>query len=176
MQLAAAGFAVTAVDASESRLARLRENLGRTGLAARVEQADVMKWSPAEPFDAVLLDAPCSATGIFRRHPDVLQRVRPAAVAALAETQAAMLGRAAGWVKPGGRLVYSVCSLEPEEGEAVAERFLAERRDFAIDPIRPDEVAPGMAPADAGWLRILPGVLAGEGGCDSFFIVRFERS
>ena len=83
-----------------------------------------MTWSPPAPVDAILLDAPCSATGIYRRHPDVLHRVRPAAIAALAETQAAMLARAAGWLKPGGSLVYAVCSLEPEEGEQVVEAFL----------------------------------------------------
>ena len=121
---------MTAVDVSESRLARLSENLARTGLAAELIAADVMKWAPPAPVDAILLDAPCSATGIFRRHPDVLHRVRPKAIAALAEAQKAMLLRAADWLKPGGSLVYSVCSLEPEEGEAVADAFLAERDDY----------------------------------------------
>ena len=110
---------LTAVDVSESRLARLSENLTRTCLAARVVAADVMTWSPPSQVDAILLDAPCSATGIFRRHPDVLHRVRPRAIAELAEGQAAMLARVAGWLKPGGRLVYSVCSLERREGEQV---------------------------------------------------------
>jgi 16S rRNA (cytosine967-C5)-methyltransferase len=175
MQLAAAGFAVTAVDASESRLARLAENLARTGLSARVEQADVMNWSPAEPVDAILLDAPCTATGIFRRHPDVLHRVRAPAIAQLAAQQQAMLERCAEWLKPGGALVYSVCSLEPEEGEAVAAHVLAAHPENAIDPIRLEEVAEGMAPGPDGLLRILPGTLAAEGGCDSFFIARFRR-
>jgi 16S rRNA (cytosine967-C5)-methyltransferase len=175
MQLAAAGFEVTSLDASESRLARLAVNLDRTGLAAKVTVGDVMKWSPAEPADAILLDAPCSATGIFRRHPDVLYRARPSVIAALAESQRAMLSRAAEWLKPGGTLVYSVCSLEPEEGEAVAAAFLAEHSDYAIDPIGASELAFGMEPAGDGTLRLLPGVLASEGGADSFFIVRFRR-
>jgi 16S rRNA (cytosine967-C5)-methyltransferase len=175
MQLAAAGFEVTAVEASESRLARLRENLGRTRLAARTIAADVMKWTPQAPADAVLLDAPCSATGIYRRHPDVLHRVRPGKIRELADGQRAMLARAADWVRPGGTLVYSVCSLEPEEGEAVVEQFLASRPDFVIVPITAGEVAEGMRPGDAGMLRILPGTLAEQGGADGFFIARLAR-
>jgi 16S rRNA (cytosine967-C5)-methyltransferase len=159
MQLAAAGWDVTAVDVSESRLARLSENLARTGLRPKVVAADVMKWSPPAQVDAILLDAPCSATGIYRRHPDVLHRVRPRAVAELAEAQKAMLARAAGWVKPGGTLVYSVCSLEREEGEAVSEDFQALRGDFELVERE----------------RILPGLHEAEGGADSFFIARFVR-
>jgi 16S rRNA (cytosine967-C5)-methyltransferase len=176
MQLAAAGFDVTAVDASESRLERLRENLERTKLRAETRAADILKWQPKEPFDAILLDAPCSATGIFRRHPDVLHRVRPRAIAELAQAQKAMLARAADWVKPGGTLIYSVCSLEPEEGEAVVEAFLRGRADYRIDPIRAGEVATGMLPRENGQLRILPDTLAGKGGADGFFIVRLARS
>ena len=159
MQLASAGFRVTAVDVSESRLTRLSENLARTGLFAELVAADVMKWAPPQPVDAILLDAPCSATGIFRRHPDVLHRVRPKAIAALAEAQQAMLRRAAGWLKPGGSLVYSVCSLEPEEGEAVADAFLGRRRDYEEIERR----------------RILPGAYAEQGGADSFFIAHLHR-
>ena len=131
MQLAAAGWRVTAVDASESRMARLRENLARTRLTAETVVADALFYSPESQFDAVLVDAPCSATGIFRRHPDVLHRVRPKAIAGLAEQQRAILARAAQAVKPGGRLVYAVCSLEREEGEQVADWFLSSRSDFA---------------------------------------------
>ena len=174
MQLAAAGFEVTAIDASESRLARLRENLERTRLSAQIRTADVMTWSPPAQVDAILLDAPCSATGIYRRHPDVLHRVRPRAIAELAEGQKAMLGRAAGWLKPGGTLVYSVCSLEPEEGEKVLEALLASRRDFRLADIQADEVPPGMRPNN-GILRILPGTFADEGGADGFFIARLTR-
>jgi 16S rRNA (cytosine967-C5)-methyltransferase len=175
MQLAAAGFTVTAVDASESRLARLRENLARTRLEAEIQVADVMKWQPAAPVDAILLDAPCSATGIFRRHPDVLHRVRPRAIAELTEGQQAMLARAADWLKPGGTLVYSVCSLEPEEGEQVVQAFLAARADYALDPVVPDELPSAMRPND-GILRILPGTFEDQGGADGFFIARFKRN
>jgi 16S rRNA (cytosine967-C5)-methyltransferase len=174
MQLASAGFQVTAIDASESRLARLRENLERTRLNAEIRIADVMKWSPPDKVDAILLDAPCSATGIFRRHPDVLHRVRPRAIRELAEGQAAMLTRAAGWLKPGGTLVYSVCSLEPEEGEQVLSAFLASRRDYALDPVRSEELPAGMRPND-GIVRILPGLFADQGGADGFFIARLTR-
>ena len=174
MQLASAGFDVRSVDASESRLARLRENLERTRLEAEVEVADVMQWQPPAPVDAILLDAPCSATGIFRRHPDVLHRVRPRAIAELAEGQKAMLARAADWLKPGGTLVYSVCSLEPEEGEEVARAFLASRSDFALDPITLDELPAGFRPND-GILRILPGAFEEQGGADGFFVARFKR-
>ncbi|MDB5697988.1 MAG: methyltransferase protein [Alphaproteobacteria bacterium] len=175
MQLAAAGFEVTAVEASESRLARLRENLDRTKLAAHTVVADVMEWTPQAPADAILLDAPCSATGIYRRHPDVLHRVRPRKIAELADAQKAMLSRAAAWLKPGGILVYSVCSLEPEEGEAVVEQFLASQPGFAIVPIEAGEIAAGMQPRPDGTLRILPGTLADEGGADGFFIARLVR-
>lgn len=175
MQLASAGFSVTAVDASESRLARLRENLERTGLSADIVAGDVMQWRAEAPVDAILLDAPCSATGIFRRHPDVLHRVRPRAVAELAEGQQAMLTRAADWLKPGGSLVYSVCSLEPEEGEKVVAHFLAARPDYALDPIRLDELPEGLRPND-GVLRILPGAFEDQGGADGFFVARFRRN
>jgi 16S rRNA (cytosine967-C5)-methyltransferase len=160
MQLASAGWDVTALDISESRLARLSENLERTGLAARIVAADVMTWSPPDRVDAILLDAPCSATGIFRRHPDVLHRVRPKAIVELAEVQGAMLTRVAGWLKPGGKLVYSVCSLERQEGEQVVGAFLERREDFAI----------------AEEHRLLPGRYEEQGGADSFFIACLTRT
>jgi 16S rRNA (cytosine967-C5)-methyltransferase len=175
MQLASAGFEVTAVDVSESRLARLSENLARTNLTAKVVAADILRWSPPDKVDSILLDAPCSATGIYRRHPDVLHRVRPRAIAELAEGQKAMLARAAGWLKPGGTLVYSVCSLEPEEGEAVVEAFLAERRDFEAAQIESGEL-PAEIPIEGNRARILPGLFAEAGGADGFFIARFRRS
>ena len=132
--LAAAGHAVTALDRSESRLARLAEICARTGLEAETVVADALDWAPPKPFDAVLLDAPCSATGTFRRHPEVLYRARPAIIDQSAELQARLLARAADWVRPGGSLVYAVCSLEPQEGEERIEAFLAERPDFRIEP------------------------------------------
>ena len=176
LQLAAAGWTVTAVDASESRLARLRENLTRTALAAEMVQADLLSWSPAAPADAVLLDAPCSATGIFRRHPDVLHRVRPALIAEAAELQVRLLARAADWVRPGGALVYATCSLEPEEGEEQLGRFMAARLDYTLEQVRPDELPAGVVPDASGWVRTLPGMLADEGGCDGFFVARLRRA
>jgi 16S rRNA (cytosine967-C5)-methyltransferase len=176
LQLAAAGWDVTAVDISESRLARLHENLARTGLSADVVTADLLKWQPEAAADAVLLDAPCSATGIFRRHPDVLHRVRPRVIAEMAELQAMLLPRAAQWVRPNGTLVYATCSLEPEEGEAQIERFLREHGQFAIDPVAANELPAGVTPHERGWVRLLPGALAKQGGLDGFFMVRLTRA
>lgn len=168
MQLAAAGWAVTGVEREEARLARLRENLERTHLSANLFTGDVLKWSPTEKADAILLDAPCSATGIFARHPDVLHRVRPKDIKQLAEVQARMLERVAGWLKPGGTLVYATCSLEPEEGEEIASR--AKDAGLETDPIDSKELFAGLAPTPEGWLRVLPGQ-----GRDGFFIARFKR-
>jgi 16S rRNA (cytosine967-C5)-methyltransferase len=172
MQLAAGRWRVTAVDAAEARVKRLRENLGRMKLSADVRIGDALTFSPSEPVDAVLLDAPCSATGIFRRHPDVLHRVRPRAIEQLAERQRAMLARAAGALKPGGRLVYAVCSLEPEEGERTIEAFLASQKGFRIEPPVEGELPDGIAASEQGWVRILPGMLEPQGSADGFFIAR----
>jgi 16S rRNA (cytosine967-C5)-methyltransferase len=172
MQLAAAGHDVTAVDFSEPRLKRLRENLDRTGLTAELVAADVLKWQPTRRYDAILLDAPCSATGTFRRHPEVLYRARPRIIAESAELQVKMLDRAAGWLGPGGALVYSVCSLEPQEGEDIVSGFLRGHPEFRIDP--PED---GVAmPTAEGWVRILPGLLESEGGLDGFFTARLVRT
>ena len=175
MQLTAAGHRVTAVDASKSRLARLRENLDRTHLEAQLVEADALTWEPSRTFDAILLDAPCSATGTFRRHPEVLYRARPPIIAASAELQAKLLGRAAQRLKSDGVLVYSVCSLEPEEGERVVEDYLAGSPDFALDPPNLGELPDFVRPSPRGWVRILPGLLEEEGGLDGFFIARLVR-
>jgi len=174
MQLAAAGHEVIAVDSSESRLGRLRENLDRTNLAAELIRADALQWEPRRTFDAILLDAPCSATGTFRRHPEVLYRARPPVIADNAGLQARLLDRASRWVKPGGALVYSVCSLEPQEGEQVIDRFLAEHAEFALE--RPTGLPEFVGPAECGWIRILPGLLEAEGGLDGFFMARLVRT
>ncbi|QNQ12156.1 SAM-dependent methyltransferase [Sphingomonas alpina] len=176
MQLASAGWQVTSVDSAQSRLARLHDNLARTKLSADVVTADVLKWAPAAPADAVLLDAPCSATGIFRRHPDVLHRVRPSQISEMAALQEKMLARTADWVRPGGVLVYATCSLEPAEGEQQLKRFLGTRSDYAIDPIRQEELPDGLAAHAGGYLRTLPGTLADQGGCDGFFMARLRRA
>ncbi|MFM7028695.1 MAG: RsmB/NOP family class I SAM-dependent RNA methyltransferase [Chakrabartia sp.] len=168
MQLAAAGWSVTAVEREPRRLDRLKENLARTGLEAQCVAGDVFKWQPDAPVDAILLDAPCSATGIFARHPDVLHRIRTRDITQLAEVQARMVARVADWLKPGGRLVYATCSLEPEEGEKIAEQ--AAKLGLTTLPITPDQLPLGFAPSPEGWVRILPGA-----GGDGFFIVAFTR-
>ncbi|MDQ3144233.1 MAG: methyltransferase domain-containing protein [Pseudomonadota bacterium] len=174
MQLAAAGHDVTALDRSESRLARLSENLARTCLKAKTVVADAREWSADATFDAVLLDSPCSATGTFRRHPEVLYRARPEIIAQMADFQAELLLRAADWVRPGGSLVYAVCSLEPEEGERQIDAFLAERPDYRIEPVQ--QIVDGVTPHKRGWLRILPGMIEEQGGLDGFFAAHLVRS
>ncbi len=173
MQLAAAGHEVTALDRSESRLARLSDNLSRTALKAETVVADALEWETGELFDAVLLDAPCSATGTFRRHPEVLYRARPAIIEQGAEFQSRLLSRAANWVRPGGSLVYAVCSLEPKEGEERIAAFLAERSDFRLEPA--PSLVRGVSPHERGWLRVLPGMLDAEGGLDGFFTAHLVR-
>ena len=169
MQLAAAGWQVTALDAGAKRLQRMQENLTRTGLAATLVQADALQWEPETQFDAVLLDAPCTATGTCRRHPDVLHRIGPRQIAELAELQAALLERAQRWVRPGGRLVYATCSLERAEGEDQAATVT-----LTPDPIGADELPTGLTPSDNGWLRTDPSQLAEAGGLDGFFIARWR--
>ena len=173
MQLAAAGHRVTSVDASHARLERFRENLARTHLEADLVEGDALIWEPKRLYDAILLDAPCSATGTFRRHPEVLYRARPDVIAMSAGQQAQLLERASHWVKPGGSLAYSVCSLEPQEGEQIIAAFLDTRSDFAIAPSPlPDFVTSSAE----GWVRILPGLLEPQGGLDGFFMARLVRN
>ena len=169
LQLAAAGWQVTALDISKRRLDLLKDNLKRTGLKANVVRADALAWEPKHRFDAILLDAPCTATGTARRHPDVLHRIGARQIAEMAELQAALVERAAAWLKPGGTLVYAVCSLEREEGEAIAGAVT-----LATEPIRADELPGGLAPSSEGWLRTDPGMLAEAGGLDGFFVARFR--
>jgi 16S rRNA (cytosine967-C5)-methyltransferase len=148
--------------------------LARTGLSAEVIEADAAAWSDQRTFDRVLLDAPCSATGTFRRHPDVLWNVKPGDIATLVGVQGALLASAAGRVARGGTLVYSVCSLESEEGEGQVRAFLSARGDFTLDRIlRGEAGSPAASLAPDGWLRILPHHR--EGGLDGFFIARFKR-
>ncbi|MCR2835225.1 RsmB/NOP family class I SAM-dependent RNA methyltransferase [Parerythrobacter lacustris] len=171
MQLAAAGWNVTALDLSKRRLDVLRENLKRTGLKASPVRADALAWEPKHRFDAILLDAPCTATGTARRHPDVLHRIGARQIAEMAELQAALLARAAGWLKPGGVLVYAVCSLEREEGEDQAASVALEPL-----PITAEELPAGLLPTAEGWLRTDPGMLRAEGGLDGFFVCRVKAS
>jgi 16S rRNA (cytosine967-C5)-methyltransferase len=168
LQLSAAGWQVTALDSSAKRMERMQQNLTRTGLDAEMVTGDALTWEPSAPFDAVLLDAPCTATGTCRRHPDVLHRIGARQIAEMAELQAALLTRAATWVKPGGQLVFATCSLEPEEGERQAETIA-----LTPVPIRPDEIPAGLMPTPQGWLRTDPGMLAEVGGLDGFFVARW---
>ena len=180
-QLAAAGAKVTAVEASANRRKRLSSNLARLGLEVEIVETDLTTFEPAALFDAVLLDAPCSSTGTVRRHPDVAWTKSPEDIAKLAGVQARLLSHAAGMVAPGGRLVFSNCSLDPAEGEDVAAAFLKERTDFDRDPIRPGEVpgAEAFVTAD-GELRTTPAGFPAEdpshAGLDGFFAVRFRKS
>lgn len=169
LQLAAAGWKVTALDKSARRLERLSDNLARTGLSADIVQADVMSWRPDDLFDAVLLDAPCSATGTCRRHPDVLHR--DARITDLQDLQRDMLERGVGSLRAGGRLVYAVCSLEPGEGEERAAWVKA----LHPVPVTPQELPAGIAPTPEGWFRTDPGMLAESGGIDGFFAARWEK-
>lgn len=130
LQLAALGADVTAVDKSANRLKRLEENLERTHLKAEVITADLMDWTPETPFDAILLDAPCTATGTLRRHPDGLWTKKPDDIRALADIQGKIWHRATSWVKPGGIIVYCTCSLQPEEGEDMLTAFLKGHKNF----------------------------------------------
>ncbi|MFI4964751.1 MAG: RsmB/NOP family class I SAM-dependent RNA methyltransferase [Caulobacterales bacterium] len=175
LQLAAAGGQVTAVDRSAPRLKRVAENLARTGLSAEVVAADAATWPDRRTFEAVLLDAPCSATGTFRRHPDVLWAAKPSDVAGLAAVQSKLLDAAARRTKSGGRLVYCVCSLEPEEGEGQVAAFLGRTPGMSLDPIMAGEGgAPAASVRPDGALRILPHHI--EGGLDGFYVARFRKA
>ena len=179
-QLVAAGANVTAVDTSGNRLKRLRSNLSRLGLEAECVEADIRRYSPAAPFDAILLDAPCSSTGTVRRHPDVVWTKAPDDIAKLAGLQRTLLDRAWTCLRPGGTLVFSNCSLDPVEGEDLAAAFLADTTDARLDPIRENEL-PGIDAfvTPSGALRTTPAGLKLErprlSGLDGFYAVRLRR-
>ncbi len=168
LQLAAQGWKVTALDISKRRLELLKTNLKRTGLAASTVRADALTWEPKHQFDAILLDAPCTATGTARRHPDVLHRIGARQIEEMAELQAALLDRAKGWLKPGGIFVYATCSLEREEGEDQTSAV-----DLAPLPIGLENLPAGLEQTAEGWLRTDPGMLGEVGGLDGFFIARW---
>lgn len=176
-QLAHAGATVVAVDISGKRLRCIRENLDRLGLTAELVETDAAAWRPDEPFDAVLLDAPCSSTGTIRRHPDVACLKTPDDIAELAALQHRLLAHAVNLLRPGGRLVYCTCSLEPEEGPQQIERLLAEQGKIQLAPVSPEEVGGhGEWIEPQGWLRTLPHQLRPDGaelgGLDGFFAAR----
>ena len=174
LQLAATGAEVVALDISGPRMARLEANLSRTGLQAVCVAADALQWQPEAPFDAILLDAPCSATGTIRRHPDLPFVKDGGEVAGLAALQAALIDRALGWLKPGGRLVFATCSLLAEEGEAQLVAALARHPGLTVE-------RPALAGVEEGWwtpegaLRLRPDYWAERGGMDGFFLARFRK-
>lgn len=174
LQLAASGAQVTALDISDARLARLRANLQRTGHAAEIVAADALAWQPDAAFDAIVLDAPCSATGTLRRHPDLA--FLPRDLAPFTALQKSLLDRAWTWLAPGGNLVYCTCSLFPDEGENQVARFLADHPDAGIGT--PDPARLGVHPdwIDAiGALRLRPDFWPETGGMDGFYAARLVR-
>lgn len=174
LQLAAAGAEVTALDLSGARMERLRENLARCQLRAEVVVADALHWEPAGAFDAVLLDAPCSATGTIRRHPDLPFVKDGSDLPALVELQAQMLDRALRLLKPGGRMVYATCSLLAEEGEAQIAAALTRHPGLRVERVAIDGVDPAWWGAEGG-LRLRPDHWAEQGGMDGFFMARLVK-
>jgi 16S rRNA (cytosine967-C5)-methyltransferase len=172
LQLAAAGAHVTAVDKSKARLQRLGENLTRTRLNAEMVCADALEFKTSERFDAILLDAPCTSTGILRRHPDIAWLRRPTDIRSLAELQSQLTAACAELLKPGAPLVYAVCSLEPEEGPGVVAEALT--KGWRRAPIS------GELPAEfitlEGDMRTHPGLWPEIGGLDGFYAARLLRS
>jgi 16S rRNA (cytosine967-C5)-methyltransferase len=175
-QMAAKGAAVVALERDSVRLARLQQNLQHWHLQAEVVQGDAAIWSPDRPFDAILLDAPCSATGTIRRHPDVPHLKRPRDVRALTEAQDRLLHAAATMLRPGGRLIYSVCSLQPEEGAPRVQSAIAAGV-LRHDPFGGAEIAdlPEALTPD-GFLRTLPSMWGDRGGMDGFFVARMIKN
>ncbi|MDP6352494.1 MAG: transcription antitermination factor NusB [Alphaproteobacteria bacterium] len=175
-QLAAAGARVTALDRSEARLRKTRDNLDRLGLEADFVTADACEWRPDPPVEKVLLDAPCSATGTIRRHPDVVHLKSPADVPRLADLQDRLLAAAVAMLAPGGVLVYATCSLQPEEGPRRIAAVLARNPRLVRIPIAADEVGgDGAVITDDGDLRTLPCHFAALGGLDGFYAARLKR-
>ncbi|HEY4040802.1 MAG TPA: RsmB/NOP family class I SAM-dependent RNA methyltransferase, partial [Rhodopila sp.] len=174
-QLATAGADVTAIERDPARIERLITNLRSWHLHADVINADATTWTAAQSFDAVLLDAPCSATGTIRRHPDVARLKRPRDVQTLTQAQDKLLEAAAGMLRPGGRLIYAVCSLQPEEGAprvAAASRFGLRQDPFGANELAdlPEALTP------EGFLRTHPGLWPDRGGMDGFFAARLIKA
>ncbi len=173
LQLADAGAKVTALDISGPRMARVAENLARMGLTADLVVADAMQWQPDAPYDAILLDAPCSASGTLRRHPDLPFIKDGSDLPDLIALQAALLDRALGWLAPGGRLVFVTCSLLPDEGEAQLAGALARHPGLVVDPVAFEGISPEWV-TEAGGLRLRPDYWADQGGMDGFFMARLR--
>ncbi|MDX2095312.1 MAG: transcription antitermination factor NusB [Alphaproteobacteria bacterium] len=175
MQLIQAGAFVTALDRSAARMKRLKANLARMGMQANTVVADALEWQPNRAYDVILLDAPCSATGTWRRHPEVVQLVTPEHIAEMVALQRALLSRVWGWLKPGGRMVYCVCSLEPEEGEQQAAWFGQQQADAQVATGDAASTVPAHCLTSEGYLRTRPDMCAEQGGMDGFFAVCFTK-
>jgi 16S rRNA (cytosine967-C5)-methyltransferase len=174
LQLAAAGAHVTALDISAPRLSRLQANLARTNLTATLVTADALHWQPEAPFDAILLDAPCSATGTIRRHPDLPFVKDGSELISLTSLQAQLIDRALTWLKPGGRLVFSTCSLLPEEGETQLAAAVARHPSLTVERLALEGIDPVWWTPE-GALRLRPDHWADRGGMDGFFMVRLRK-
>ncbi len=176
-QLVAAGARVTALDQSTARMTRLNSNMARLGLSVESVVADALYWRPQQPFDAVLLDAPCSATGTIRRHPDILWNKSPRDVARMGIIQAAMLDAAITMVVPGGYLVYCTCSLQPQEGEQQISRFLERTEGVEPVPIAPKDLSDLPETCfQNGAMRTTPATWTDLGSMDGFFAARLRRT
>ena len=175
LQIAAGGAAVTSVDSSRTRMLRVDENLARTGLTAKTVVADALEFQ-SEPFDAILLDAPCSATGTIRRHPDLPHAKDGSEFGALIELQAAMLDHAVTLLKPGGRIVFCTCSLLPDEGECQIDEALERHAELTVDraPLRRDGIDPDWITEEGG-LRLRPDYWADQGGMDGFYMAVLRK-
>jgi 16S rRNA (cytosine967-C5)-methyltransferase len=177
-QLVKAGYKVTALDSDATRMDRLKQNLARLDYAAETVVADAGNYAPASLYDGVLLDAPCSATGTFRRHPEVIWHRSVGDVAGRVRLQRALLTNAFRCLDAGGVLVYCVCSLEPAEGEGQVDWALDALPGLELWPVTPTEL-PGLESAvtEGGLVRTHPGMAPGgrEGGMDGFFVARFRR-
>ncbi|KAA9006035.1 RsmB/NOP family class I SAM-dependent RNA methyltransferase [Histidinibacterium aquaticum] len=174
LQLAAAGADVTALDISESRLVRVEENLARTGLTARTVAADAMAFEEGG-WDAILLDAPCSATGTIRRHPDLPHAKDGHDFAALIELQTRLIAHALTLLKPGGRLTFCTCSLLPDEGEVQVEDALAATDGLTLDPLPEASWIEPEWRAETGGLRLRPDFWADRGGMDGFYMATLRK-
>ena len=175
-QLAAAGFDVTALDIAPSRLKVLCENMRRLRLDVSVVEADLLTWQSGQTFDGILLDAPCTATGTIRRHPDIPHLKSAADVTRQADVQKKFLDRTIDLVRPGGTIVYSVCSMERSEGFGQIDALLARRPDIETDPITPGEVPDfETCIVSEGWLQTTPAHLSDQGGVDGFFVARLRK-
>ncbi|WP_019960506.1 RsmB/NOP family class I SAM-dependent RNA methyltransferase [Woodsholea maritima] len=177
LQLASLGAEVIALDRSKKRLERVKQNLARTGLNAQIVTADATQWHDDHLFDAILVDAPCSATGTLRKNPEVIWAKSPSDIETLSAVQARILDQAYTLLKPGGRLIYCTCSMEPEEGEDQITAFLNRTPDAKLLPLGiEDYPSLGEALHPSGWLRTRPDHWSEYGGIDGFFIARLTKS